>query len=452
MGKLGLALLVFSIFSFTSQLSVGAETKPSPVWVKDFDVEISDIAISADGKFIAVGAGNKVLLFDNLGNLLWTKSLQGGNVGVAVSGNGEYIAARSLTPRFIYLYNNSGELVFSRSLGGYWVNPPDGLCEVATYRWEVTVAAFGKVYNGRGTSEGYYCYSSYVMVGGRLEDQSFCDSSFSTSGTGESYVGCHENIVKGKEEDYGLASECKAISISADGKYFVAGAKNGDIYFFEYPKKLLKRYSTGSEVHRVLIKEVNRSNSSYTVVALNREGFLYFFDEEGNLRDRYLATSSDAMISSIGSYVKIEETWGNKRLGYYETEVAQKILKNQSLQVVVVANSIDYGLAMDFLEYLRGEGISVILSSSRSDLEDHDFIIILGGPEAYEGVGGIVKEVLNEAEQGELRVGGASNMYIKADVWRAGQIVMVLAGSDRHRTQKAWRENKQDVTSLIQGR
>jgi hypothetical protein len=55
MGKLGLALLVFSIFSFTSQLSVGAETKPSPVWVKDFDVEISDIAISADGKFIAVG-------------------------------------------------------------------------------------------------------------------------------------------------------------------------------------------------------------------------------------------------------------------------------------------------------------------------------------------------------------------------------------------------------------
>ncbi|MEE8168122.1 MAG: hypothetical protein V3T58_04550 [Candidatus Hydrothermarchaeales archaeon] len=116
---------------------------------------------------------------------------------------------------------------------------------------------------------------------------------------------------------------------------------------------------------------------------------------------------------------------------------------------VVLANSIDYELASDFFEFLRNRGIEVIHSAAADfgQYKETKFIVILGGHEAYEGVGDIVKGILTPQEMKYIKSEGNRKMYIKTNVWAMGQVVMVIAGSDRHQTKKSHEENRNSVSS-----
>jgi hypothetical protein len=115
--------------------------------------------------------------------------------------------------------------------------------------------------------------------------------------------------------------------------------------------------------------------------------------------------------------------------------------------VVLVANSIDYNLSQGFVDYLDDKGVQVIRASA-SDFEgykDADNIIILGGPDALDGVGNITSQVLDEEEQEFLRAEGNRDMFIRGNPWYpkySDKTVTVLAGSDRFETQKAVSENQ----------
>jgi hypothetical protein len=122
-------------------------------------------------------------------------------------------------------------------------------------------------------------------------------------------------------------------------------------------------------------------------------------------------------------------------------------------KAVLLANSIDYELAGDFNALLKNSGIEVIYTDA-ANFHEHDknkFIVILGGPDAYEGVGEIVQEVLSENEQSQIREGGNRKMYVKTKVWTTGQVVMVIAGTDRVETQKTGQENKVGVKNKVKG-
>jgi hypothetical protein len=69
--------------------------------------------------------------------------------------------------------------------------------------------------------------------------------------------------------------------------------------------------------------------------------------------------------------------------------------------------------------------------------KEEKFIVILGGPDAYDGVGEIVKDVLNVKEGDFLRKRGNRNMYVKHNLWTKGQVVIVIAGSGRNETAAA---------------
>jgi Tol biopolymer transport system component len=117
--------------------------------------------------------------------------------------------------------------------------------------------------------------------------------------------------------------------------------------------------------------------------------------------------------------------------------------------IVVLANSIDYGLASDFFGFLGNKGIEVV-HATVDDFEQHQdekFVVILGGPDAYDGVGEIVQGVLSGDEQSFLREKGNRKMYVKTNVWGTGQRVMVIAGSDREQTKTAHQENRAQVSS-----
>ncbi len=121
-------------------------------------------------------------------------------------------------------------------------------------------------------------------------------------------------------------------------------------------------------------------------------------------------------------------------------------------RAVVLANSIDRALAADFYGFLRNQGIEII-EATAANFDAYKssarFIIILGGPNAPEGVGDIVRGILSEEEQKFLRTRGNRKMYVKTNIWRTGQVVRIIAGSGRDQTQEEWQANREDVGRRI---
>ncbi len=121
-----------------------------------------------------------------------------------------------------------------------------------------------------------------------------------------------------------------------------------------------------------------------------------------------------------------------------------------SPEAVLLASSIDLALASDLVSYLEERGIKLYIVDAQnfSEYSNKQYIIILGGHRAYEGVGDIVAGILSEEEKRQVEEGRA---YIKKrSVFRAGQVVYIFAGKDRHATAEAWREAHEEVAREIE--
>jgi hypothetical protein len=119
--------------------------------------------------------------------------------------------------------------------------------------------------------------------------------------------------------------------------------------------------------------------------------------------------------------------------------------------IIIVANSVDYSNASSLIDYLKVNGHKPLRISSQrfSDYKDKDTILILGGPDAYDGVGEMVQEVLNETQHEAIRKNGSIKMFVKRDIWSEKQLIMVLAGSGRQETQKAHETKRTSVVNRI---
>jgi len=101
--------------------------------------------------------------------------------------------------------------------------------------------------------------------------------------------------------------------------------------------------------------------------------------------------------------------------------------------VAVIANSCDAQAAEAMADSLRSAGFDVVvLSADRADEVGDRFPLILGGPDAYEGVGEISASVLNDTDEAWLReVQGALIVYL--GYW-GNRTAVVIAGQTRNET------------------
>jgi plastocyanin len=122
-------------------------------------------------------------------------------------------------------------------------------------------------------------------------------------------------------------------------------------------------------------------------------------------------------------------------------------------RIVLLANDIDYELAQDFFGFLGNKGMEVtrVTAENFEANKKEKFIVILGGPDAYDGVGEIVRQALSEEEEEYLRAKGNRKMYVKTNVWHKGQVVHVIAGSDRNETKKAHEEEREKLDRNVKG-
>ena len=116
--------------------------------------------------------------------------------------------------------------------------------------------------------------------------------------------------------------------------------------------------------------------------------------------------------------------------------------------IILLANSIDFSLASDLIEFFNNDGLEVIHATNADfdQYKNQKFIIILGGPDAYEGIGNITQQCLSDSQEEFLRSKGNRKMSIKTNVWsQQGQMVFIIAGSDRYETQSAHLANRGDI-------
>ncbi|MFC2154245.1 hypothetical protein ACFLRC_02045 [Candidatus Altiarchaeota archaeon] len=131
------------------------------------------------------------------------------------------------------------------------------------------------------------------------------------------------------------------------------------------------------------------------------------------------------------------------RLGEYDTR-----------RIVVLANSLDNGLAQDLYPFLRGAGFEVLKvdADQFENYKNEKFILILGGHRSPEGVGDIVNGVLKDKEKTSLILSATSTKsFEKANVFHPSQVVFVFAGHEKEQTQQAWMAGKDRVVELLRG-
>ncbi|WP_456475477.1 NosD domain-containing protein [Candidatus Pyrohabitans sp.] len=119
-------------------------------------------------------------------------------------------------------------------------------------------------------------------------------------------------------------------------------------------------------------------------------------------------------------------------------------------EAVLLANSIDLTLAQELIAHLKARGINVhtVGAANFSEYSKKQYLIILGGPEAYEGIGGIVAGILTREEKTEILGGSA---YIKKpSVFRSGGVMYIFAGKDRNATREAWMKGYEEIAKEIE--
>jgi len=131
------------------------------------------------------------------------------------------------------------------------------------------------------------------------------------------------------------------------------------------------------------------------------------------------------------------------------------VIANMSLHpkrsVIILANSIDSDRAADLYSFLKNNSIDVHFSTADNfePVKYNPKIIILGGQNAVEGVGGIVSTILLSDEKNSLLEAGAKKLFLKENVWANNQNVVVVAGNEKEDTQAAWMENKERILSEV---
>ncbi len=99
--------------------------------------------------------------------------------------------------------------------------------------------------------------------------------------------------------------------------------------------------------------------------------------------------------------------------------------------MILVAGQASLIRAQTWIDFLTKNEVTVqhYVLSELSEVKNKPYITIMGGLEET-GIKDILNEVIGAAETASLASEGAKKMFLKEDVWKPGQKVLVFAGND----------------------
>lgn len=185
------------------------------------------------------------------------------------------------------------------------------------------------------------------------------------------------------------------------------------------------------------------------------EGEMIAFTTEPDIffRQGQLFLERGAYTRALYSFMKARQLYEqrNERENAQAAEAALLKCEEESAHrdVVIVANSVDMPAAQQLGTFLQEIGYQVLLISPGDLLanQNTERIVIIGGPDAYEGVGGYVQQVLTRNHEELLRM--MHMVWVADRPWLKDQVIIVVAGPDRAQTSKAVEEYSDFVLCLL---
>jgi len=403
-------IITFLIICQVLTSSLYAFSSPQGVWNWIFESDITETAVSQD--FVFVGVKEWLYLFDNTGSKRWAYRTGSNVTAVAISELEDYVVAASRDGS-IYVLDVNGTLIKS----------------LPYYAGNITGFDLGKPNRNVTNAVFPYPEKGHFLALGNI------------SGSKKQVFIFRFNLVTGNPEIMGLEDTISNYSDPCSPSL----AYIDRVSYWESEISI----GAGQEVGELGLGEVNSHCSwgNYTILSTSTEetNLVTLFDfSKKNSTVLWQLEETDPVENAIlfpnGSYALTYT--GSKLSQYYNPSYEEK-----RPDVVVLANDIDYSHARDFIDFLKSSGLDVT-STNISNFEHYKtgrLIIILGGPDAYDGVGGIVREVLTNNEGDAIREPGAKLMYKKSNVWMNRQKVVVIAGSGREQTKQAHYENRDDA-------
>ncbi|GBE18577.1 hypothetical protein BMS3Abin16_01182 [archaeon BMS3Abin16] len=424
------------------------------------DCPISSISLSQDGKLVGYQKDNNPINTACYSPYFLLKGsneieLESSSIIKGFAGEDDKIVALGVAigPRKnVYFYSSTGEKIFEFktkdifslthfevSANGKYIIFIDGHKSVLIYNEEgELISSFN--YDGQGSI-------SSASVSNKGEIAIITSDEY--SGGRVILYGVSGNQIFNKELEF----KNGIVKISFDGKRVALAVKDfvnsfsGLIFLDNYGDELWRYNTWESGIFEGEVSDIEMGfDGNYLVVFLH-DNWVEILDEQGEQIGNYSTSSTGELmaqklsISEKGDYILVSSFGGN--LHYLDNTA------NIKPTIVVLANSIDFELNSELMVFLDNKGVTVLHATSETfdQYQDKKNIVILGGPDSPEGVGEIVKEVLMNSEQNQIRKKGSSMIFSKTNVWVQSQSVTVIAGSDRKDTQNSANENKAKITT-----
>jgi len=228
----GLLVVVLAIAALATALlfvSERAEAEKEPEWNHTTGDDVLSVAISADGEHIAAGSDDtKVYLFEQGSSTpLWSYTTGGYVHSVAISADGEYLAAGSHDEK-VYLFEQGNSTpLWSYTTGG----------EV----YSVAIAADGEHIAAGSEDNKVYLFKlgnstplwSHITGGWVISVAISADGEYLAVGSMDNKVYLFEQGNSTPLWSYTTGSDVRSVAISANGEYLAAGSGDTKVYLFE---------------------------------------------------------------------------------------------------------------------------------------------------------------------------------------------------------------------------
>lgn len=253
---------------------------------------VRDVAISADSKYIVMGAADrKVYLFNRYGNLLWKFETRSTVESVAISASGDVVVVGS-RDRNIYCFSRTGEEMWKHKTG--------------ERVWKVTVSRNGEYILAVSMDRTVYLLDRYgKLLWKHRTGEEVGDIALSPSAEGILIGSYDKNVYYfnsfGKmlwRFRTGRWIEC--LSVSPDGRYIAVGSNDRNVYLLANTGELVWKFSTKNHIWSISTSP----NGEYTVIGV--DGGINFFDKEGRLiasHSTEIYDVKDVIFSANGKFV-----------------------------------------------------------------------------------------------------------------------------------------------------
>jgi len=285
----------------------------SYTWPYSTGTNVSSVAISSDGQYIAagnLGPYGKVYLFQSNHSMpLWSYSvLNGGVSSVAISGNGQYIVAGSscLNSR-VHFFQCSSATPLGTYSGGA------GVCSVAISS-DGQYFVDGNYYNSDVDYLGAHLFSRSAVIqkylgGYNIKSVAIYGTSgeqYVVAGSASGYIFLLQRFDNAPVWGYSTGSNVGCVAFSSDGRYITAGSDNKNIYLFQRSSSTpLWSYSTNGSVKSIAISSdgqyiiAGSDDKSVYLFQYNSSTPLWSYSTNGSVRS--VAISSDGEYITAGS-------------------------------------------------------------------------------------------------------------------------------------------------------